>query len=255
MNQYVASIDSSYAQDKQMIRYLKVILRGTDQNEMYCTLTHLQVFGKSMHLSLKESFKYVNSKNSTASIVPAPKTKTSESCESIYPITFSDFLLLKEQKAKDIIKDKTLHVAQVPKYQQLPTSAAQLSQQDEFDNLPKLIARIQRNRNGTRSPEVKEESKQIAVIAPQMAPPIATTSDEDIIEPAPDQTQENPDEESLETMIKKLVHKVNSNELSQDELVSLSSKVGSIENFLSKHLYEEMQEIRTNITQANYKLY
>lgn len=71
VNQYLASIDPSYAQDKQMIRYLKVILKGTDQNEMYCTLTHLQVYGKSMHLSLKESFKYVNSKNSTVSANPS----------------------------------------------------------------------------------------------------------------------------------------------------------------------------------------
>ena len=43
-----------------MIRYLKVIMKSKDQNELYCTLTHVQVFGRSMHLSLVESFKDVN---------------------------------------------------------------------------------------------------------------------------------------------------------------------------------------------------
>jgi hypothetical protein len=56
----VASIDQGYSQDKSMIRYLKVIMKSKEENELYCTLTHLKVFGRSMHLALVESFKDVN---------------------------------------------------------------------------------------------------------------------------------------------------------------------------------------------------
>jgi hypothetical protein len=45
-----------------MIRYLKVIMKSKEENELYCTLTHLKVFGRSMHLSLVESFKDVNTR-------------------------------------------------------------------------------------------------------------------------------------------------------------------------------------------------
>ena len=65
-NYHFIDFDPSYSQDKSMIRYLKVIMKGKVGNGLYCTLTHIQVFGKSMHLSLKESFKFVNhNKNST----------------------------------------------------------------------------------------------------------------------------------------------------------------------------------------------
>ena len=57
---HLAEIDPTYNNDKSMIRYLKVIMKSKDQNELYCTLTHVQVFGRSMHLSLVESFKDVN---------------------------------------------------------------------------------------------------------------------------------------------------------------------------------------------------
>ena len=56
----MASIDQVYSQDKSMIRYLKVIMKSKEENELYCTLTHLKVFGRSMHLALVESFKDVN---------------------------------------------------------------------------------------------------------------------------------------------------------------------------------------------------
>jgi hypothetical protein len=61
----LAELDEAYSHDKNMIRYLRVTMTGKEGNQLYCTLTHLQVFGKSMHLSLKESFKDVNNKNIT----------------------------------------------------------------------------------------------------------------------------------------------------------------------------------------------
>lgn len=64
LNYHLADMDEGYSSDKNMIRYLRVTMTGKEGNQLYCTLTHLQVFGKSMHLSLKESFKDVN-KNST----------------------------------------------------------------------------------------------------------------------------------------------------------------------------------------------
>ena len=58
--QQLAVLDKNYTTDKPMIRYMKVQMRGKENNDLYCTLTHVQVYGKSMHLSLKESFKNVN---------------------------------------------------------------------------------------------------------------------------------------------------------------------------------------------------
>jgi len=57
---HTASMDQVYSQDKSMIRYLKVVMKSQEENELYCTLTHLRVFGKSMHLSLVASFEGVN---------------------------------------------------------------------------------------------------------------------------------------------------------------------------------------------------
>ena len=75
-----------------MIRYLKVIMKGKVGNGLYCTLTHIQVFGKSMHLSLKESFKFVNhNKNSTQPAVAQTRV-TSGPHETSYPFTLEEFL-------------------------------------------------------------------------------------------------------------------------------------------------------------------
>mmetsp|Transcript_32987 Transcript_32987/g.50477 ORF Transcript_32987/g.50477 Transcript_32987/m.50477 type:complete len:110 (+) Transcript_32987:996-1325(+) len=40
-----------------MIRYLKVDMQGQPNNQMYCTLTSVKVYGKSMHAVLKETLK------------------------------------------------------------------------------------------------------------------------------------------------------------------------------------------------------
>lgn len=39
----------------QMIRYLKVVLRGQEGNELYCTLTSLSVYGQGMHVVMRNS--------------------------------------------------------------------------------------------------------------------------------------------------------------------------------------------------------
>lgn len=145
----------------------------------------------------------------------------------------------------------------MPKYQKLPSLAPTQNHLEQFDQLPKLIARIHKNFNSSqKAVEAKnnEVSKQVAVI---LQPDVPSKSELATTEPisadgGPSDLSESAlqesEEESLETMIKKLVYKVNQNELSQDQLQSLSSKVSGIENYLSHHLYDEMQEIRTNIT-------
>lgn len=37
----MAEIDPIYNDDKSMIRYLKVIMKCKENNDLYCTLTHI----------------------------------------------------------------------------------------------------------------------------------------------------------------------------------------------------------------------
>ena len=48
-----------------MIRYIKVVMIGKQNNQLYCTLTHINVYGKSMHVVLKETLKDDQPKNKT----------------------------------------------------------------------------------------------------------------------------------------------------------------------------------------------
>jgi hypothetical protein len=38
-----------------MVRYLKVVMRGAEGNELYCTLTQIRVYGKGMHVVMRNS--------------------------------------------------------------------------------------------------------------------------------------------------------------------------------------------------------
>jgi hypothetical protein len=58
-----------HPETQKMIRYLKVILIGKENNQLYCTLTHIQIYGKSMHSVLKETLKDEDPKNKTSVIV------------------------------------------------------------------------------------------------------------------------------------------------------------------------------------------
>jgi hypothetical protein len=40
-----------------MIRYLKVEMIGNPGNSLFCTLTHIKVFGKSMHSVLRDTLR------------------------------------------------------------------------------------------------------------------------------------------------------------------------------------------------------
>ncbi|CDW90423.1 UNKNOWN [Stylonychia lemnae] len=42
-------------QDTQMIRYLKVVMKGSQDNELYCTITRIMVFGQGMHAVMRNS--------------------------------------------------------------------------------------------------------------------------------------------------------------------------------------------------------
>lgn len=97
INYYLAEIDPQYKQDRSMIRYLRLLMQGTQGNELYCTLTHVQVYGRSMHASLKESFKAVNSKNNSTQPEKLPdsnstRVKNDSHCEFKHPMTFQDYL-------------------------------------------------------------------------------------------------------------------------------------------------------------------
>lgn len=63
------------------------------------------------------------------------------------------------------------------------------------------------------------------------------------------------EDDSLETLIKKLVQKVNQNDISKEEIMSLQLQVKDIENYLAHNLFTEMEAIRTNITQISIRLY
>lgn len=41
LNFHLAELTETYKQDKSMIRYLKVTMKGKEGNQLYCTLTHL----------------------------------------------------------------------------------------------------------------------------------------------------------------------------------------------------------------------
>ena len=95
---------------------LKVLMNGPEGNDLYCTLTHVQVYGKSMHLSLKESFKFVNSKANSTQVTSQPtltrvNTTQSDSCESKYPETFNEFIKQTNNQGKEYTdKDLNTHV-------------------------------------------------------------------------------------------------------------------------------------------------
>jgi len=38
-----------------MIRYLKVTLKGSEGNELYCTMTTMRVYGQGMHVVMRNS--------------------------------------------------------------------------------------------------------------------------------------------------------------------------------------------------------
>ncbi len=42
-------------EDNQMIRYLKVQMRGREDSELYCTITKIMVFGQGMHAVMRNS--------------------------------------------------------------------------------------------------------------------------------------------------------------------------------------------------------
>jgi hypothetical protein len=46
-----------HPETQKMIRYLKVIMIGQDGNQLYCTLTNIRIYGKSMHSVLKETLR------------------------------------------------------------------------------------------------------------------------------------------------------------------------------------------------------
>jgi hypothetical protein len=46
-----------HIETQKMIRYIKVIMIGKESNQLYCTLTHVDIYGKSMHVVLKETLK------------------------------------------------------------------------------------------------------------------------------------------------------------------------------------------------------
>ena len=58
-----------------------------------------------------------------------------------------------------------------------------------------------------------------------------------------------PDEPSLETLIKKLVVKVNTNELRQSELLRLNNRVESIESHIKGELYQYLGEMKDQLEQ------
>lgn len=56
---------SMHKETQKMIRYIKVVMIGKQGNQLYCTLTHINVYGKSMHVVLKETLKDDQPKNKT----------------------------------------------------------------------------------------------------------------------------------------------------------------------------------------------
>ena len=51
----------------------------------------------------------------------------------------------------------------------------------------------------------------------------------------------------METLIKKLVLKVNTNELSQEELNGLKDKVEHIEGYLKRTLFDDLGDLKASI--------
>ena len=47
-----------------MIRYLRLDMVGPVHNNLYCTLTYIQVYGKGMHQILKENLRKINEEDS-----------------------------------------------------------------------------------------------------------------------------------------------------------------------------------------------
>ena len=65
-----------HPETQKMIRYLKVVMIGQSNNQLYCTLTHLRICGKSMHSVLKETLRDDEPKNRTA--VPTNITNSTQ---------------------------------------------------------------------------------------------------------------------------------------------------------------------------------
>ena len=126
MDSYLATLDKTYEQNKSLIRYLKVTMTGHEGNELYCTLNHVQVYGKSMHSSLKGALKDVNTKSQAAN---APDQRVTQPTEDPTLPASTECLLI-ENFYKDYIypQTKAISVAPPPKFQQEASTEVSLLQ-------------------------------------------------------------------------------------------------------------------------------